>query len=141
VVVIGGGLVGVELAEFLAERGRRVAVAHEGPVMALEMAHPRRWRVLHDLREMGVELYTRTTVREITEECVHAERAGKQDAAPEALSLPADTVIVATGLAPNPGPVDELRRAGAPVVVVGDAGGVGYIEGAIHQGFAAVVDL
>ena len=46
VVIVGGGLVGIELAEFLAERGRRVSVLEEGRVMAAQMAHPRRWRGL-----------------------------------------------------------------------------------------------
>ena len=60
VAIVGGGLVGAELAEFLVERGRQVVVLEEGPVMATEMAHPRRWRVLHDLRKAGVRLVTGT---------------------------------------------------------------------------------
>ena len=38
VVVIGGGLVGIELAEFLLERGRKVLVLEAGPKFGLEMA-------------------------------------------------------------------------------------------------------
>ena len=63
------------------------------------------------------------------------------DAEPASEEIPADTVIIATGLQPNPEPIDELRRAGTPVVVIGDAGGVGYLEGAIHQGFRTAIDL
>ena len=62
VVVIGGGLVGAELTEFLVERGRNVTVVEEGEKFALEMAHPRRWRVLYELRESGVELVPRADV-------------------------------------------------------------------------------
>ena len=58
VVIIGGGLVGAELAEFLMERDRKVTVLEEGDKLALEMAHPRRWRVLGDLRDHGVALVT-----------------------------------------------------------------------------------
>ena len=37
---------------------------------------------------------------------------------------------------------DSLRAAGLPdVEVVGDAGGVGYIEGAIHSAFHAALAL
>ena len=39
VVIIGGGLVGAELAEFLMERDRKVTVLEEGDKLALEMAH------------------------------------------------------------------------------------------------------
>jgi 2,4-dienoyl-CoA reductase (NADPH2) len=140
VAVIGGGLVGVELAEFFAERGREVVVLEEGPIMATEMAHPRRWRVLHDLREAGVRLETRAHVLEITGSSVRFETREDAAAAPQASEARVDTVIVATGLAPNPG-AEALEGVAARVVVVGDAKGVGYIEGAIHDGFAAAIEL
>ena len=44
VVVVGGGLVGLELAVFLAERGRHVTVVEEGAQLGVPMALPRRWR-------------------------------------------------------------------------------------------------
>src|SRR5262249_60905401 len=84
VVVIGGGLVGAELAEFLAERGREVSVLEEGPVIAREMAHPRRWRVLHELREAGVRLHTRARVLAIGERGVRAAAAAHDGAPPPA---------------------------------------------------------
>lgn len=139
VVVLGGGLVGVELAEFLAARGRAVSVVEEGPVAALEMAHPRRWRVLHDLREAGVRLLTGTRATEITASHVRVEPASGQGGEREELA--ADAVIVAGGLCANDAGVAALRAAGAPLIVVGDAGGVGYIEGAIAEGFRAAIDL
>ncbi|MFM8381550.1 MAG: FAD-dependent oxidoreductase, partial [Actinomycetota bacterium] len=43
VVVVGGGLVGLELAEFLAERRRTVTVLEAGKHLGLPMAMPRRW--------------------------------------------------------------------------------------------------
>ena len=137
VAIIGGGLVGAELAECLVERGREVAVLEEGPIIALEMAHPRRWRVLHDLREAGVRLETNTRVREITKAAVHAEQAASE----RVLEIGADSVIIATGLVANPDPIEAFRGTGVPVVVVGDANGVGYIEGAIHEGFRAAIEL
>jgi pyruvate/2-oxoglutarate dehydrogenase complex dihydrolipoamide dehydrogenase (E3) component len=138
---VGGGLVGAELAEFLAERGREVAVLEEGAVVAREMAHPRRWRVLHELRELGVRLVTRARVQAIDEQAVRFESAAAEGAAPQAEAAAADTVILASGLAPNPGPARQLRSAGVPVVEIGDATGVGYLEGAIHSAFRAALEL
>ena len=129
VVVIGGGLVGVELTEFLVDRGRRVTVLEEGENFALEMAHPRRWRVLNDLRDHGVELVGQVTDLRIG----HADvqfRAG--DAA---RTVRADTVVIATGLEGDPSVADAFRAAGHDPIVIGDAGGIGYLEGAIHAGF------
>jgi 2,4-dienoyl-CoA reductase (NADPH2) len=140
VVIVGGGLVGAELAEFLAERGREVVVLEEGPVVAAEMAHPRRWRVLHGLREAGVRLYTGARLQVIENDLVRFEVALREEE-PASQEAPADTVILATGLVANPEPVALLAKAGVEVVTVGDAGGVGYLEGAIHQGFHAAIAL
>ena len=97
--------------------------------------------VLHDLREAGASLVGDATVTEITAKSVRYTTPGAEEAPPESHEVAADTVILATGLVPNPEPVEALRKAGVPVEVVGDAGGVGYIEGAIHQGFHAAIDL
>jgi NADH dehydrogenase FAD-containing subunit len=131
----------VELAEFLARRGRRVTVVEEGPVLALEMAHPRRWRVLHELREAGVQLETNARVREIASDHVRIERGGDAGSEPSVQRVPADSVILARDLAPNPLPVARLREAGVPVHVVGDADGVAYLEGAIRDAFRVAIEL
>jgi 2,4-dienoyl-CoA reductase (NADPH2) len=140
VVVIGGGLVGVELAEFLSGRGRQVTVLEEGSHLAVEMAHPRRARVLEDARHAGVIFETNARVLEITAACVRFELQDG-DAAPEAREVAADTVVVASGLVPNPGPARSLRAAGIELQEIGDVTGVGYIEGAIHDGFRAALAL
>jgi 2,4-dienoyl-CoA reductase (NADPH2) len=140
VVVLGGGLVGAELAEFLAERGRKVTVLEESSEFAGEMAHPRRWRVLEDLRELGVALEGDTRVLEIRDDVVRTERA-LEGTEPELRDFPADTVIIASGLVANPSLAESLSAVGVPISVIGDGSGVGYIEGAIHDGFHAAVKL
>jgi len=141
VAIVGGGLVGAELAEFLAERGREVVVLEEGPVIADGMAHPRRWHVLHALRAAGVRLVTRARVVAIDELALRFEHSPGEGQPPVADSTPADTVILATGLGANPEPARALAAAGVPVVEIGDATGVGYLEGAIHAGFRAALEL
>jgi 2,4-dienoyl-CoA reductase (NADPH2) len=140
VVVIGGGLVGLELAEFLVERGRQVTVLEEGPRFGLELAHPRRWRVLHDLREHGARLVANAVVREIGEKEVAYEiRSSPSEG--QLASARADSVILAVGLGPNPGIAARLKEAGVPIREIGDVTGVGYLEGAIRDGFEAALDL
>lgn len=138
VAILGGGLVGCELAEFLLERGREVHVFDRESVLAQQMAHPRRWRVLHDLREHGAQLHAETEVLEITADAVHfrglAEGAERE-------SIGADSVVIAEGLVGSPAAIERLESAGVPVVVIGDASGVGYLDGAIADGFAAALDL
>lgn len=136
VAVIGGGLVGIELAEFLVDRGRSVTVLHEGPTMAPEMAHPRRWRVLADLRAHGANLINGATVTRITPSMVRYQTADGD------ASVAADSVVIATGLVANP-ELDQWQPiGGVEPVVIGDASGITYIEGAIRDGFhaAAAID-
>jgi NADPH-dependent 2,4-dienoyl-CoA reductase/sulfur reductase-like enzyme len=128
VVVIGGSLVGLELAEFLAERGRRVTLLHEDQQLGLPLAMPRRWTAVRRAREHGVAIHRRVTVTRITESGVEwADRKGT------ASSAPADMVIYADGTTASAPLADQLREAGVDCEVIGDAGEVGYIHGAIHS--------
>ena len=128
VVVVGGGLVGVELAHFLAERGRRVTVLEEGPDLAVEMAHPRRWRTLHEARGHGVAFETGAVLVGIDEDSVHWRREVDEHA------TPADGVIMAGGVQTDPVSAGWFADLGAEVHLVGDAAEIGYIEGAVRSG-------
>ncbi|MFA9565443.1 MAG: FAD-dependent oxidoreductase, partial [Acidimicrobiales bacterium] len=136
VVVIGGGLVGIEIAEFLVDRKRSVTVLHEGPTMAPEMAHPRRWRVLADLRDHGTTLITGATATRITATEVHYRLADDTEA-----SADADSVVIATGLTGNQN-LDQWRHVdGVEPIMIGDATGITYLEGAMHDGHRAALAL
>ena len=54
VTIYGGGLVGVELAEFLAERHRNVTLIEPGTTFGKELMIVRRWRIMDTLRRLGV---------------------------------------------------------------------------------------
>ncbi len=140
VVVVGGGLVGLELAEFMIERGRKVTVLEEAPRFGLEMAHPRRWRALEDLREHGAELIANAHVRSIGEVDVSYEIRGDADG-PTPAKVAADTVVLAIGLASNPAIAASLEGVDATIREIGDVTGVSYIEGAIKDGFEAGLAL
>jgi 2,4-dienoyl-CoA reductase (NADPH2) len=129
VAVVGGGIVGLELAEFLVERGRAVCVLEEGPDFAPQMAIPRRWRTLHILREHGAELLARVRIHGFTERCVEIESAEG-----EKRLVAADHVLLATGVVPDRRLADAVAPLGIETHVVGDAERVGYLEGAIQSG-------
>ncbi len=131
VVVVGGGLVGVELAEYLAERGRTVTVLETGDKLGLEMAHPRRARALHEARTHGVEFATGAELVSITESGV-SYRVGEKTH-----TVRADAVVIASGVHADESIAQQLTDDGFDVRVVGDAGSVGYIEGAVRTGYLA----
>ena len=136
VVIIGGELVGIELAEFLHERGRKVTVIDEAPRMGKGLTLVRRMRILQELTEHGVSLRGGSSNIAITPEAVTF--AG-QDGAPQ--SVPADTVIVARGATGDLSLAQKLEAAGFNVHAIGDANGVGYIEGAMRGAYEVVREI
>jgi 2,4-dienoyl-CoA reductase-like NADH-dependent reductase (Old Yellow Enzyme family)/NADPH-dependent 2,4-dienoyl-CoA reductase/sulfur reductase-like enzyme len=135
VVVIGGGLVGLELAEFLAERGRKVTVLEEGPHMGLPMAMPRRWTAVIKATKHGVVLVRDASVVSIDKVSVRY-RVGEDE-----FEARGDTVVVASQVEPDSKLADELSSLGIRIQVVGDALNVGYIEGAMHTAHEVAREL
>ena len=136
IVIIGGELVGIELAEFLHERGRQVTVVEAGPRMGKGLTLVRRMRILSELAEHGVELCAGAGEIAIGEQAVtFLDQSGARR------SVAADTVIVAQGATGDLSLAERLSAAGLAVTAVGDANGVGYIEGAMRQAFEAVQAL
>lgn len=127
IVVIGGELVGLELAEYLAERGRNVHVIDDSPRMGKGLQLVRRMRILTELAEHGVGLSAGVSDIHIGKDHVRFT-----DANGAAQQVKAGHVIVAKGALGDTSLADQLRAEGFAVEVVGDALGVTYIEGAMH---------
>lgn len=129
VVIIGGELVGIELAEFLHERGRTVTVIEPAPRLGKGLLLVRRMRILSELKEHGVALHGGVSEISIGPDAV--QFVGAQAVMQ---SIPADHVIVAMGASGDTTLADRLRTEGYRVETVGDCTGVGYIEGAVRGG-------
>jgi len=127
VAVIGGGMVGLEIAELLCERGSHVGVLEAAPTLGVGMALPRRWRALHTLRERGVRLVTGITVEAFTDDGIAYRRNG------DAHVLPADVVILATGFAPDRKLADAVDGLGVEVQLLGDCRTPGDFEQALSD--------
>src|SRR5690606_227739 len=136
VAIIGGELVGLELAEFLTERGRKVTVIEEGANFGRGLLLVRRMRILAELREHGVDLRANAKdVRMTADGVVFTDESGG------AITLAADHVIVAKGARGDSTIAEQLRAAGLNVRAFGDGTGVGYIEGAIRGGAEAATGM
>ena len=125
VVIIGGGLVGLELAEYLVERGRKVSILEPGPALGPELAIVRRARVLHILREHDVEILKEAPVVRIEADRVVFNHGGEQK------SRPCKQVIIAIGAEADAAMADQLAAGGAEVHRIGDCRDKRFIDGAI----------
>lgn len=129
VVVIGGDLVAVELAEFLVERGRKVTMVSTERSMAPEMSIARRWRVLGGLRQHGVVMHNKARYGEFSDKgVVFSDKEKKTQ------TIPADTVVIAEGIKNNPGLFQALDGKLPEVYQAGDCADVRLILGAIEDG-------
>lgn len=117
VAVIGGGLVGCECAEYLAEHGCKVSVVE----MLDKIAAGESATVLPTLMEgyerLGVEQHPSTKLVSIDATGIDCEGADG-----EALRIACDWVVMAVGARPVAFSADKLEAAGVSVTRVGDAG-------------------
>ncbi len=130
VVVIGGGLVGCETAEFLVADGKKVTILEMLPRMGADIGVTVRWGFLNLLRRAGVRMETKAQVVEITDKGVKVRREGDKDDFFEA-----DTVVVAVGMKANREVADSLQGKVDELYLVGDCVEPRRITQAIREGF------
>ncbi|SPM34391.1 NADH oxidase, partial [Mycobacterium rhizamassiliense] len=134
VVIIGGDLVALELAEFLAGRDRLVSILEAGKDIAPEVGNKRKTEHMDRLDRLGVTVHVRTSVERITNDAVVFAPAGGGTRA-----LPADSVVIAGSVEADTTLFDDLKAAmpGADVHAAGDCGGMGLIRKATEEGARA----
>ncbi len=117
VAVIGGGLVGLEVAEYLAETEHKVTVLEMLDAVGKDLGQLRQISVMENLYKDGVTLRTKAKCVEITKDAVVIETEDGRE------EIPADTVVVAVGAKSRPADVIEAvcRQKGIPCHVIGDA--------------------
>lgn len=90
-IVIGGGLVGLEVAETLAETGGEVTVIEMTDTIAGDLGSTRKITVMEHLYADNVVTMTETTCLSISDEGVFVMKEGKEEL------LPSDHVVLAIG--------------------------------------------
>ncbi len=132
VSIIGAGLVGLELAEFLIERGREVTVLDPGTHPGTELPIVRRWRVYDAVKNHGKLLMQANVTQIDRKEVIWTDKKGEE------YRTPADSVVLAMGAEADSTVADQLQSiTQTPVRRIGDCNDLGYIEGAMHSGHQA----
>jgi 2,4-dienoyl-CoA reductase-like NADH-dependent reductase (Old Yellow Enzyme family)/thioredoxin reductase len=136
VLVIGGGLIGMETADFLSEQGSQVTLVEmlkRSPVLKITshgyMLHTR-------LRDKNCRLLFNTTLKSIGEGSAEIETDGQG-----ATLSPIDQVVLAVGLKARDELKGVLESLKIPHVVVGDALRPRRIIEAVEEGARAAWEL
>jgi 2,4-dienoyl-CoA reductase (NADPH2) len=129
VLVIGGGMVGMEVAEFLAQKGSPCVVIEILEDVAQDMVPLSRGLMMKRLSVLPVKIHTLTKLLRIENRHAIVEHDGNQ------YDLGAfDSVVVAVGNQTFDLLSDDLRRKGIAVGVAGDAVEPSCIHKAVISG-------
>ena len=131
VIIIGGGFAGCELADVLAERGKKVTILEESKRLGYDIGMTTRWVVMMRLRGFGVRMERNAKVVEITEKGVKAIVADSET------FFEADTVALTMPLVANDKLAQELAEKGWLVYSVGDCAEPGRLMESVAAGFRA----
>lgn len=133
VLIVGGGLVGCEIALWLQAQGKTVRLIElaDQLLASVYIFHANRQMLLDSLILKNVEVETGSTVESFTDGVVKIKNRQTGDIK----SFEVDTIITAVGYLPQTKLRDELGSLPIPVTVIGDAGKVANILHAIWEGF------
>jgi 2,4-dienoyl-CoA reductase-like NADH-dependent reductase (Old Yellow Enzyme family)/thioredoxin reductase len=131
VIVLGGGLLGCETAEFLADQGKRVVIVEILDEVARDASLFVRWPLLESLKNKKVEIMTGVKDEEVIDEGLKlTDKEGRR------VLVEAETIVVAAGAKPERSSYEALTDRFARIYSVGDCVQPGKIWDAIHAGAA-----
>ena len=130
VVVIGGGSIGCETAEFLAKQGKKVSIIEMTDSLAGNTGKTAQTILLGHLKGNKVDILTNCSVEKITPtDVVYRTKDGKRN------SVKADTVVVAIGTRPESSLYESLKDEIGEIYNIGDSNGGGIIPNAVYDGY------
>ncbi|MBW2270356.1 MAG: FAD-dependent oxidoreductase [Deltaproteobacteria bacterium] len=128
VLIVGADLASLELAEFLAARGRRVTVVEAGDRLAPEIGLKRLTEQMDRLDRLGVALHTGSVVEEILESSAVVLPEGGSTR-----RIGADSIVLAGEIEADTRLLDALEGRVSEIHAVGDCTGLGLVRKATEE--------
>lgn len=129
VLVIGGGTVGCEVAEFLAVRGKKVTVVEALDETACGMPQVAKISLDFALEEHGVRVMLRSKVLAVKEDGAEVQHGRRRE------KIPMDAIVLAVGSEPSVATKAFIKDKTIVVYEVGDQANPRGILEAIREGF------
>ncbi len=134
IMVIGGGMVGCEVAEYLAGKGKEVTIIEKLPEVASGMEGHTRRLLLERLKSLSVHMITGAEVFSIQGRNAIVRKAGIT------IEVETEGIVVAMG-AKADRTCAEFQSCGLPFYAVGDCVEVRDIAAAIQEGFRVAMGI
>ncbi len=132
VLIIGGGLIGVEVANTLVDHGNKVTIVEMLEDIARDMEMITRKLNLKKLRENDVSVITNSKVVSINGSTILVHRVNEENSEQQLENI--DVIVIAAGMKSYNKLVDDLKDK-VPVHVVGDADKVGDVVSAVQSAY------
>ena len=137
IVIIGGGSVGCELADYLAPllndrfiRNRNITILEMAQEIMMAESGAGRSHLVQRMMGKGIHMECQAKVVSVTEDTITYEQNGK-----EVSITDADTLVFANGYHIENAMEDMLKEAGVNYHLIGDGHKVGNIKDAIFEGY------
>ena len=134
IIVIGGGMVGCEVAEYLAGKGKQVTIIEKLPEVASGMEGHTRRLLLERLKSLSVQMMTEADVLSLQGINAIVRKSGKT------MEAETEGIVVAMG-AKADRTCMEFQSCGLPFYTIGDCVEVRDIAAAIQEGFRVGMEL
>lgn len=137
IVVIGGGSVGCETADYLAPvvhdlypRNREIIVLEMAIGIMMNESGPGRSLLVQRMMRKGIEMICEAQVTKVETDKIYYVKDGVEHCISDA-----DTLVFAVGYKSDPGVEEMLKKANVSYHLIGDAHKVGNIKDAISYGY------
>jgi len=129
VLIIGGGLIGVDIATGLIPRNNKITIVKRTTNFGEDMEMIAKNLSLKMMKEKGTVFSDHTYIKKIEGKTVYAERNGE-----DIQFNDIDIVVVSTGMK-SYNPLEKELKGKIPVYVIGDAQRIGNAQDAIRDGY------
>jgi NADPH-dependent 2,4-dienoyl-CoA reductase/sulfur reductase-like enzyme len=134
IVIIGGGDIGCETADWLATPDRQVSIVEILPQVLSRMKKISKERLLSRLSEKRVKIFTETHAISIEKNRINLRRKDGEE-----FFIEADNVVVAVQAKPEDSLLHELKDKVKDVIAIGDAKMPGNIGSALRSATEAAL--
>jgi len=135
VLIIGGGLIGVDIATGLIPRNNKITIVKRTTDFGEDMEMIAKNLSLKIMKEKETVFSDHTYIKKVDGKTVYAERKGKTIQFNDI-----DIIVVSTGMK-SYNPLEEELKGEMPVYVIGDARRVGNAQDAIRDGYEVAEKL
>lgn len=137
IVIIGGGSVGCETADYLAPvvhdlfvRNREIIVLEMAKGVMMTESGPGRSLLVQRMMKKGIQMICSAKVEKVEADKIYYTKDGMEHCIDDA-----DTLVFASGYRADPAMEEMLKEAGVVYHIIGDAVRAGNIKDAVSQGY------